>query len=115
MNMPEPMGGVFCTSCGAHIDRNSDYCPLCGQQQRGIAPPRSRTAYVLLAVLVGMLGIHNFYAGYTKKAVVQLVLCLLGLLTAIILIGGFILLALIIWSWIEACTVDRDAWGNPLG
>src|ERR1700709_2153686 len=34
--------------------------------------PKSRVAFVLLAVFLGSFGAHNFYAGYTRKAVIQL-------------------------------------------
>src|SRR5215469_14697985 len=35
-------------------------------------PRRSRMTYILLGVLLGAFGGHNFYAGYTKRAVMQL-------------------------------------------
>src|SRR5262245_27835588 len=34
--------------------------------------PKSRTTYILLGVFLGPLGAHNFYAGYTGRAVGQL-------------------------------------------
>ncbi len=65
--------------------------------------PKSRLAYILLAVFLGALGIHNFYAGYTGKGIAQLLLTLLsaGLL-------GFIVF---IWVIVEICTVTEDANG----
>ena len=61
---------------------------------------KSRVVFVLLAVLLGAFGGHNFYAGYVKKAVIQLCITLLSCL-----VGGFISW---IWAIIEACTVDSD-------
>ncbi len=66
---------------------------------------KSRTTYVLLAIFFGPLGIHNFYAGYTGKAVAQLLISLLS--------GGCLGICVVVWSIIEACTVTRDANGVP--
>ncbi len=64
---------------------------------------KDRVAYVLLAVFIGHLGIHNFFAGYNSRGVTQLLICLLtcGL-------GG---IATWIWAIVEACTVTQDANG----
>jgi TM2 domain-containing membrane protein YozV len=35
---------------------------------------KSRTTYILLALFLGGLGIHNFYSGHTKHGVIKLVL-----------------------------------------
>jgi hypothetical protein len=65
-----------------------------------IGPPRARITYILLGVFLGMFGAHNFYAGYTGRAVAQLCITLLTLF-----MGAFIS-----WTWaiVEVCTVDRD-------
>ena len=64
---------------------------------------KDRVAYVLLAIFLGGLGIHNFFAGYTSRAVTQL---LITILTCGI--GGIVTS---IWAIIEACTVTKDANG----
>ncbi len=64
---------------------------------------KDRVAYVLLAVFLGNLGIHNFFAGYTSRAVTQLLICLLTCG-----IGG---IGTWIWAIVEACTVEQDANG----
>jgi TM2 domain-containing membrane protein YozV len=63
---------------------------------------KDRVAYVLLAVLIGF-GIHNFYAGYTNRALIQL---LVSILTCGI---GWIFMW--IWGIVEACTVIQDSNG----
>lgn len=63
---------------------------------------KDRVAYVLLAVLLGF-GIHNFYAGYTNRGLIQL---LVSILTCGI---GWIFMW--IWGIVEACTVTQDANG----
>ncbi len=67
--------------------------------------PKTRLAYILLALFLGTLGIHNFYAGHTKHGVIKLVLlvaCGLGLIVNPI------------WSIVEIITVKQDAQGNTL-
>lgn len=67
---------------------------------------KSRGTYVLLAILLGGLGIHNFYAGRTGIGIAQLVISL---------IGSFVGAPCAIWIWavIEAITVTRDGQGVP--
>lgn len=67
--------------------------------------PKSKQAYLILAIFLGGLGIHNFYAGYTGKAIVQLLLTLILCETIIIPIGIWI------WALVEGFTVDQDANG----
>ncbi|MDO5668930.1 MAG: TM2 domain-containing protein [Corynebacterium sp.] len=61
-------------------------------------PAKSWVAAILLAFFLGSLGVHNFYLGYTKQGVIQLVLTIVGWATSVILIG-FIFLA-IVWVWV---------------
>ena len=63
---------------------------------------KDRVAYVLLAVLLG-IGIHNFYAGYTTKGIIQLLVSILSC--------GILWFFMWIWAIIEACTVTQDANG----
>lgn len=66
------------------------------------ANAKDRVAYVLLAVLLGC-GIHNFYAGYNTKGIIQL---LVSILTC-----GLGWIFMWIWAIVEACTVTKDANG----
>ena len=63
---------------------------------------KDRVAYVLLAVLLG-IGSHNFYAGYTTKGIIQLLVSILSC--------GILWFFMWIWAIIEACTVTQDANG----
>lgn len=56
---------------------------------------------LLLCFFLGMLGIHSFYLGNTKKGIWQLVMFLVGWLTFFFIIGIFILAALGIWVLID--------------
>jgi TM2 domain-containing membrane protein YozV len=64
--------------------------------------PKSRTTYILLALLLGSLGIHNFYSGHKKHGFIKL-----GLLVAC----GLGLVVNPIWSIVEMITVKQDSEG----
>jgi hypothetical protein len=70
-----------------------------------IPAQKSRTTYILLAVLLGSFGIHNFYAGRTGMAVAQLLVSLLSAFT----------LSIVTWIWavIEAATIKVDGRSVP--
>ncbi len=68
---------------------------------------KSKMAAGLLGIFLGGWGIHNFYLGFTKKAIIQIIvsICTCGL-------GG-------IWGLIEGIMIlcgkiNTDANGNPL-
>ncbi len=65
--------------------------------------PKKRTTFILLGALLGAFGAHNFYAGYYKKAGVQLALTALTL--------GFASPMSWIWAIIDICTISKDHWG----
>lgn len=64
---------------------------------------KNRTTFIVLGVLLGIFGAHNFYAGYRGKAVAQLSISLLTL--------GFATPMTWAWAVIDVCTVDRDQQG----
>jgi TM2 domain-containing membrane protein YozV len=76
------------------------YAPRLPGPVNSYEPRKSRVVFVLLAVFLGAFGGHNFYAGYVKKAVIQLCITLFSCF-----IGSFISW---IWAIVEACVVNRD-------
>lgn len=65
--------------------------------------PKNRNNYRLLAILLGFFGCHNFYAGRSKIAWIQLCLSILT---------GFALSPFVwIWAVVELFTVDSDGNG----
>jgi len=63
-------------------------------------PRKSRVVFVLLAIFLGAFGGHNFYAGYTTKAIIQLCVSLLTCFAGSIVSW--------IWAIVEACVVNED-------
>jgi TM2 domain-containing membrane protein YozV len=61
---------------------------------------KSRVVFVLLAIFLGAFGGHNFYAGYVKKAVIQLCITILSCFA-----GSFVSW---IWAIVEACVINQD-------
>jgi hypothetical protein len=68
-----------------------------------VRPPKKRTNYIVLGALLGAFGAHNFYAGYKKKAILQLGVTVLTL--------GFGSPMSWIWAVIDICTMDHDSRG----
>ncbi len=105
-------GNKFCPNCGSELEPNAQFCVKCGvsvapEQQINPLNQKSKIAAGLLGIFLGGFGIHNFYLGYTGKAIGQLVLtiCSCG-------IGG-------IWGFIEGIlilcgNINTDANGVPL-
>ncbi|MDU0478530.1 TM2 domain-containing protein [Staphylococcus chromogenes] len=95
-----------------------------GYQPYAAAPmgtQKSMIAAALLAFFLGGFGIHNFYLGYTTKGIIQLVMCLLGWATAIIIVGLVVLCVLEVWVIVEfimillgSGSMARDSRGVPL-
>ena len=100
---------MFCKKCGADIG-DAQYCPQCGEASEvvGSAPAPvytgktvNKIAYALIAIFIGGIGIHRFYAGRWLSGILYLLFfwtcipALLGLIEGII-----------------AITRDDDGYGN---
>lgn len=113
---------AICVKCGCAAGTGTSYCPNCGQPTvpgaaactncgvgLTVAPngeAKSKMVAGLLGIFLGGLGIHNFYLGYTGKAIAQIVLSLCFGIGAI-------------WGLIEGImilcgSIKTDAKGVPL-
>lgn len=107
----------FCTNCGTELNEQQDICLKCGVRVNNGKPTnnnpnaKSKLAGGLLGIFLGALGVHNFYLGYTGKAVGQLLITILscGILSFVSAIWGLIEGVMIL-----AGNIDKDANGNPL-
>ena len=66
----------FCHSCGGETKPNQTLCVKCGVALGGgsSSGDKSKVAAGLLGIFLGCLGIHKFYLGYNKEAVIMLVI-----------------------------------------
>ena len=65
----------------------------------------------ILGILLGGLGIHKFYLGYTKEGIIQIVLCLLCGIGAIIgLIEGIIYLTKSDEEFVNTYITNKKGW-----
>lgn len=125
-------GSNYCPACGKMVAEDASFCVYCGtglnlsgtnavksstgtENKRG----KSRALAGVLGIFFGCFGVHNFYLGYTTKAMIQLVVSIVSILLCCVFIGLFPLLGMIIWSFVESImiltgNINKDAMGNPL-
>ena len=123
---------AICVKCGVSAGTGTSYCPNCGQptmpgasactncgvflaQPVSLANQKSKMAAGLLGIFLGGLGIHNFYLGKTNRALVQLLVSLIGG----ILTCGIASIAMEIWGLVEgimilAGNITEDGNGIPV-
>lgn len=107
-------GNRFCGNCGAPSNPGATICTQCGVAFPVPVPAgmqKSKIAAGILGVILGGLGIHNFYLGYTGKAVAQLLISILSL--------GTLYFASYIWGLVEGImiltgSIAVDGKGVPL-
>lgn len=118
----------FCSNCGAELNEEQDICLKCGVRVKNTNTnnkvdsnpnAKSKMAAGLLGIFLGQFGVHNFYLGYTGKAVAQLLLTIFGYILAIFIIGIFMVAAAGIWGLVEGImilsgSINTDANGIPL-
>lgn len=106
----------FCSNCGKELQENQDVCLNCGvstkrNNQNNNPNAKSKIAAGLLGIFLGAFGVHNFYLGYTGKAVAQLLITILSCFTLSVVSS--------IWGLIEGImiltgSISTDANGNQL-
>lgn len=113
---------VYCRNCGREMRPDARFCENCGApvtpnnfHATEPADPnaKSRLAAGLLGIFLGGFGVHNFYLGYTKKALAQLLISLLTF--------GICAFPMAVWGLIEGIFYlikkdgyTTDAAGIPL-
>ena len=116
----------FCSNCGTELKKDAAFCSKCGKEinekevvqgevvnenSSSISSPKSKIAAGLLGIFLGCFGVHNFYLGFTGKAVAQLLITVLSC--------GILSFASAIWGLIEGIliltgSINVDAEGNSL-
>lgn len=105
--------GYQYSSPGDNVVYDKDGIPVMVNSQK------SAIIAVILALLAGGLGLHQFYLGFIGKGVTQLILTVLGSLLTIILIGYVFLGIVAVWVFFDIVLMlvnsdYRDAKGVPL-
>ena len=96
---PIIQGAKKCKHCGEYLDTNL--------RQKRTYSPKSRWVYVVLGLLFGCVGVHNFYAGYRGMAIAQLLIT--------ILTCGFAAPLTVSLAVVEVCITSKDGDGYPMG
>lgn len=111
----------FCSNCGNELNEGADICLKCGKivneninmQNNTKTNPnaKSKIAAGILGIVLGCFGVHNFYLGFTGKAVAQLLISILSCF--------FLSPVSAIWGLIEGImiltgSIDKDAKGIKL-
>ena len=89
--VPPLMEKKFCHNCGAATQPNQILCVKCGVSlvKTGTGfDGKNRIVAGVLGILLGWLGIHKFYLGYTKQGLIMLLVTIFG---SLIKIGPFIM------------------------
>ena len=129
-------GNAYCSNCGNAVAPNAAVCLKCGaalgmqgvqgNSAAGIVTgaQKSKIAAGLLGIFLGGFGVHNFYLGYTGKAIAQVLMGSLGILLTLFSCGFlfifiFAAFASSIWGLIEGImilcgSIKVDGKGIPL-
>ena len=108
-------GSAFCPNCGSATQPGAVVCTNCGvslaSNANNVAGAKSKLTAGLLGIFLGSVGVHNFYLGYTGKAIAQL---LIAVLTC-----GIGVAATSVWGLIEGIMIltgkiNVDGKGVPL-
>lgn len=115
------VGKNYCQNCGQPVAPESAVCLNCGVALSAVAGPESKSkmAAGLLGIFLGAYGVHNFYLGYTTKAVIQLVCTIVGIILSCVGVGIFVVAGIGIWALVEGIMIlcgkiNVDGQGRPL-
>ena len=125
--VPSGQGANYCANCGNPLQPGAAVCMSCGfASNAAVKAPavpgaKSKMAAGLLGIFLGGFGVHNFYLGYTGKAIGQLSITLGVILLSVITCGLATPLACLapIWGLVEGImilcgSINTDANGVPL-
>ena len=116
--VPVGKGSGFCHNCGDAVHPDAVICVKCGVslarpvETAPAGEAKSKLAAGLLGIFLGCFGVHNFYLGFTGKAVAQLLMTVLSC--------GILSFASWVWGLGEGImyltgSLNKDAKGQKLG
>lgn len=100
-----------CPFCGEKILFIANKCRFCGEYltEKNKKQDKNRTLYVVLGLLFGNFGIHNFYAGQYAAAIVKIFINIL----AMFFLAVGVREAWFIWSGVNTYFVIWDLLYDP--
>ena len=128
----ESTGGTssspYCPYCGGEIVPGVKKCRHCGEWIEPSAKPKNPVVYVLLALFLGLFGIHNFYAdedagsfkivGLVVVGLFAVFAAVMSIFVALIMLGIYFLIIALV-NMVEMANCDsrlqkaaRNAWKN---
>ncbi len=108
--VPAGKGNNFCPNCGEETNSEAVVCVKCGASLAAPVEEKSSKGKLvagLLGIFLGGWGVHNFYLGFTKKAIIQIIVTIVtcgigawwGIIEGILVLCG---------------KIDKDAEGKKL-
>jgi len=70
-------GAAFCGKCGVQTNPEQVLCVSCGHSLSRASYSNQKLVAGLLAIVLGMFGIHKFFLGYTREGIVMLLVTIL--------------------------------------
>ncbi|KGC45678.1 NINE protein [Burkholderia pseudomallei] len=109
-----------CPSCGYPIAEKDNNATNSANAPQVVSMAKSRGTYIILGLIFGSMGFHDFYAGYNGQGTVKLILFILAFLldaTTGFYSKFFLIVGTITWIWalISLCVVKADASGKAFG
>ncbi|MDN5354273.1 MAG: hypothetical protein PWQ09_1029 [Candidatus Cloacimonadota bacterium] len=109
----KPLAGkYFCQNCGAETKENQEICIKCGVKLQNtsniLKNSKSKIAAGLFGILLGSLGIHKFYLGYTGPGIIMLLVSIIGGIITFGIASGVIGIIGIIEGIIYLTKTDED-------
>lgn len=108
-------GNKFCWNCGNAVDENAEVCLSCGVAVKNTSnylAGKDKILIVVLLLLVGTFGVHNFLMGENKKGIGKIILFAAGFLTCGI--TDIVLAVLLIMELVKILTDKYEVNTNKL-
>ena len=110
---------ITCPECGKRVSDKASACPNCGAPIEVIGASselsdQKRSVAVVFAIFLGIVGGHNSYLGYKKRATIEFILGVIGFFTIHFIVGALLLFVLWIWGIVEALSYKTDGEGRLL-
>jgi TM2 domain-containing membrane protein YozV len=108
-----PLGSIRATLIGQTFDVSASP----GITLHTEPSPHTRGIYIILGILLGTMGAHNFYAGHLGRGTGQLALTVVSIACVFLFspaVASVVSLVVLVWILAELCTERLDGRGRVL-